>query len=69
MTALIGTASGGAAPGTPPEAAPVARNRRRWSPYLLLLPGGLWLLLFFVLPSVQLAGTSLYDRSGSLETG
>lgn len=69
MTALIGAAAGGTAPGVPPQAEPVAKKRRRWTPYLLLLPGGLWLLLFFVVPSIQLAGTSLYSRSGSLETG
>ncbi|MGH3760599.1 ABC transporter permease [Actinophytocola sp.] len=74
MTALVGAAAGGSAPGTPPEAEPVAepvagRRRRRFLPYLLLLPGGLWLLLFFVVPAAQLLATSLYDRGGSLETG
>jgi spermidine/putrescine transport system permease protein len=44
-------------------------RRRRWVPYLLLLPGGLWLVLFFVVPAGQLFATSLYDRSGSLEAG
>ena len=68
MTALVGAAAGTGAPaGTPPP--PPGPRRRRWIPYLLLLPGGLWLLLFFVVPSIQLAGTSLYDRSGSLELG
>jgi spermidine/putrescine transport system permease protein len=37
--------------------------------YLLLLPGMLWLLLFFAVPTVQLLATSLYDPNGSLETG
>ncbi len=46
-----------------------ARPRRHWIPFLLLLPGGLWLVLFFAVPAVQLLATSLYDRSGSLETG
>ena len=74
MTALVGAAAGGSAPGTPPEVEPVdepvaGKKRRRWTPFLLLLPGGLWLLLFFVVPTVQLAGTSLYDRDGSLENG
>ncbi len=73
MTALVGAAATG--PGAPqPDLEPVdepvaGRKRRRWTPYLLLLPGGLWLVLFFIVPSVQLAATSLYDRSGSLETG
>jgi spermidine/putrescine transport system permease protein len=44
-------------------------TRGRYAPYLLLLPGVLWLVLFFVVPAVQLFATSLYDRSGSLETG
>ena len=74
MTALVGAAAGGAAPGTPPDVEPVdepvaGKRRRRLTPYLLLLPGGIWLALFFVVPSVQLLATSLYDRSGSLETG
>jgi spermidine/putrescine transport system permease protein len=68
VTALVGAAAGaGPAPGAQPP--PPAPRRRRATPYLLLVPGGLWLLLFFVVPSVQLAGTSLYDRSGSLELG
>ncbi len=33
--------------------------RRRWAAYLLLLPGGLWLLVFFVFPLVQLFAVSL----------
>nr|WP_229715723.1 ABC transporter permease [Mangrovihabitans endophyticus] len=38
-------------------------------PYLLILPAGLWLIVFFVVPAVQLFATSLYDPSGSLATG
>lgn len=37
--------------------------------YLLLLPGGLWLGLFFVVPTVTLAISSLYDPAGSLTDG
>ena len=33
--------------------------------YLLLLPGMLWLLLFFVVPFYSLVATSLYDPAGS----
>jgi spermidine/putrescine transport system permease protein len=44
-------------------------TRQRWVPYALLLPGIVWLGLFFVVPMVQLLATSLYDPSGSLETG
>ena len=50
--------------GAPPE------NRRRGiAGYLLLVPGGVWLGLFFVVPTVTLVATSLYDPTGSLETG
>jgi spermidine/putrescine transport system permease protein len=45
------------------------RGRSKLLPYLLLLPGGLWLLIFFAAPALQLAATSLYDPSGSLEQG
>jgi spermidine/putrescine transport system permease protein len=49
------TASGDAPPG------------RRFTPYFLLLPAFLALLLFYVLPTLTLASTSL--QTGSLETG
>jgi spermidine/putrescine transport system permease protein len=45
------------------------RRRRGLAGYLLLTPGGLWLALFFVVPTVTLVATSLYDPSGSLELG
>ena len=37
--------------------------------YLLLFPGGFWLLVFFLVPTVTLVATSLYDPGGSLERG
>ena len=46
-----------------------ARRGRRRIGYLLLVPGALWLLVFFVVPMIQLAGASLYDPAGSLELG
>ncbi|WP_229399673.1 ABC transporter permease [Micromonospora okii] len=46
-----------------------ARGRHRLLPYLLLLPGVAWLLLFFAVPLLQLAAASLYDPGGSLSTG
>ena len=45
------------------------QRRRGLTGYLLLTPGGLWLALFFVVPTVTLVATSLYDPSGSLELG
>ncbi len=54
--------------GPPAQPAPTSRGSRRL-PYLLLLPGMLWLLLFFVLPIVTLAGQSLQTPAPSGETG
>ena len=66
MTALahVPTSSGESAPPPAPR-----RGRYRLLPYLLLLPGAAWLLIFFALPLLQLAAASLYDPSGSLSTG
>ncbi|MEU6573697.1 ABC transporter permease [Streptomyces sp. NPDC046805] len=43
------------------------RRRGRWTPYWLLLPGILWLVVFFVLPMIYQASTSV--QTGSLEQG
>jgi spermidine/putrescine transport system permease protein len=61
-----------AAPQAPqaPEAPPAVRRtaaRKRLVPYWLLLPGILWLLVFFALPMVYQASTSV--QTGSLEKG
>ncbi|MBH1934032.1 ABC transporter permease [Streptomyces sp. AV19] len=53
------------APAPVPTAAPARRGRL--TPYWLLLPGILWLLLFFVAPLVYQASTSV--QTGSLEDG
>jgi spermidine/putrescine transport system permease protein len=45
--------------------APEEAQRRGLTGYLLMLPGTLWLLLFFIIPTVTLAASSLYDPSGS----
>ena len=42
-----------------------ARRRGRLTGYFLLLPGLVWLLVFFVVPFYSLLATSLYDPSGS----
>jgi spermidine/putrescine transport system permease protein len=49
-------AGGGAGHAT---ATSTGTRKRPWTAYLLLLPGGLWLLIFFVLPIVQLFTVSL----------
>jgi spermidine/putrescine transport system permease protein len=43
------------------------RRHRRIVPFLLLAPGLLWLILFYVLPGIQMFLTSFW--SGTLETG
>ncbi|MEU9733994.1 ABC transporter permease [Streptomyces sp. NPDC048002] len=50
-----------------PEKAKPPRKRGRWTPYLLLLPGLAWLVVFFALPMVYQASTSV--QTGSLEQG
>ena len=63
-------ASAAHAPGTgPAPAPPSARRSRGWTPYLLLLPGLLWLGVFFVVPLVTLLGTSTQTPAPSGETG
>ncbi|MFE2878023.1 ABC transporter permease [Streptomyces roseus] len=53
------------APAEPPVHKPSLR--KRLVPYWLLLPGILWLLVFFVLPMIYQASTSV--QTGSLEEG
>jgi spermidine/putrescine transport system permease protein len=56
--------STGSAPASAPEP---TRRRRNWVPYALLLPGILWLIVFFVLPMVTLASQSLQE--GNVDDG
>jgi spermidine/putrescine transport system permease protein len=56
--AHVGSASAAPTPGAADETA----KRGRLLPYLLLLPGGLWLIIFFVVPLVQLFTVSLQSR-------
>jgi spermidine/putrescine transport system permease protein len=51
----------------PPAPAPVARSRGRIFPYLLTIPGLLWLIVFFLLPMTTMFSISLQE--GSLEEG
>jgi len=67
----------GSGPATAPAAAPASdgagRRRRgaRWSspfaPYLLALPGGLWLAIFFVVPMLVMLSVSL--QTGNVVDG
>jgi spermidine/putrescine transport system permease protein len=61
--------AGAVASGTLGIEPPPPSRRRSGAGYLLLLPGMLWLVVFFLIPTFQLAATSLYDPNGSLETG
>jgi spermidine/putrescine transport system permease protein len=64
------TAAAPLAPATPPEQpdAPAPRGRKLTG-YWLLLPGALWLVVFFVIPLYSLVATSLYDPDGSVLQG
>jgi len=48
-------------------APPPPRTRRSYTPYVLLLPGLAWLVVFFVVPMVSLASQSL--QTGDVESG
>lgn len=52
--------------GPQPEA-PLRRTRRNWVPYVLLLPGLLWLFVFFVVPTFSLLSQSL--QTGDVDNG
>lgn len=64
MPALLPAATGDAS-----LAVEAPRGKRGLTPYLLLAPGMLFLLVFFAVPVVQLLAASMYDRTGSIETG
>ncbi len=51
----------------PPE--PGSSGRRRSTPYLLLLPGIAWLVVFFAVPIVTLFSTSTQTRPDGAEIG
>jgi spermidine/putrescine transport system permease protein len=56
----------GGIPGAGPKA-PRTRLGKVLAPYLLVMPGGLWLLAFFIVPIVFMASVSLQE--GTLESG
>ncbi|MBK9475577.1 MAG: ABC transporter permease [Tetrasphaera sp.] len=58
MSALAHMGGGGAPATAMPPKEPSGRS---WLPYLLLLPGVLWLLVFFIYPLAQLFAVSLYS--------
>jgi spermidine/putrescine transport system permease protein len=58
MTVASAHVAGGG-PGHSTTPPPTGTRKRPWTAYLLLLPGALWLLIFFVLPLIQLFSVSL----------
>lgn len=46
-----------------------SKAKRKLTGYWLILPGAVWLGVFFVVPFFSLISASLYDPSGSVETG
>jgi spermidine/putrescine transport system permease protein len=65
-TVAAGTRAAGAPEGPPVEPVPTGRRR---TPYLLLLPGFAWLVVFFAIPVLSLASTSLQTRVPGAEVG
>jgi spermidine/putrescine transport system permease protein len=59
----------GTAPVTTAPASDESDRRRGAVGYLLLIPGALWLALFFVIPFYSLVATSLFDPGGSVFAG
>ncbi len=74
MTALDDAPPPAPAEPTPDESETVVvsgedAQKRGLTGYVLLLPGFVWLILFFIVPTVTLLGSSLYDPAGSLFSG
>jgi spermidine/putrescine transport system permease protein len=63
------TAPAAASPAATHHAEHPPRKKRKLTGYWLLLPGLLWLAVFFVVPLYSLLATSLYDRGGSVLEG
>jgi len=69
VTIASATHAPGVGQPSPSVQEPALARRGRRTPYLLLLPGLLWLLAFFAVPLVTLAGTSTQTPAPSGETG
>ena len=63
------TSTAGVAPANPHETGTKAPRGRKLTGYWLILPGALWLLVFFVVPFYSLLAASLFDPKGSPLTG
>lgn len=69
MTAVAPPSAEPADAGEQPPPPSARAGGRKLTAYWLLLPGGLWLAVFFVIPFYSLLATSLYDPEGSVLTG
>jgi spermidine/putrescine transport system permease protein len=70
VAASTARAAGATEPGPGgPGGAAGGVGRRRLTPYLLLLPGLAWLAVFFAIPILALASTSLQTRVPGAEVG
>ncbi|MET1037358.1 MAG: ABC transporter permease [Aeromicrobium sp.] len=63
------TSTAGVPPVATHDTTAVAPRGRKLTGYWLILPGAIWLGLFFVVPFYSLVAASLYDPSGSVLTG
>jgi spermidine/putrescine transport system permease protein len=63
------TSTAGVAPANPHDTATKAPRGRKLTGYWLILPGAIWLGLFFVIPFYSLIATSLFNPDGSVLTG
>jgi spermidine/putrescine transport system permease protein len=59
----------GTAPVTTAPASDESSRRRGITGYILLIPGVIWLALFFVIPFYSLVAASLFDPDGSVVSG
>ncbi|HEU0288440.1 MAG TPA: ABC transporter permease, partial [Nocardioidaceae bacterium] len=53
----------------PTELEDERKRGRRYTGYVLIIPGLLWLALFFLIPFYSLVATSLYDPAGTVFSG
>lgn len=53
--------------GNPAPEVPSGSGRRTWTPYILLLPGAVWLGAFFIVPMIFLLAQSI--QTGTFEQG
>ena len=63
------TSTAGVAPANPHDSGSKAPRGRKLTGYWLILPGAVWLGLFFVIPFYSLVASSLFDPNGSVLTG